>query len=234
MKEKTRKELLKIVKNNYSEIAADFNADRAKPVWPELKKIISEIIEPGKKYKALDVGCGNGRLTTILPMEQIDYFGVDNCQELIDIASKKYLLGNFSVADILDLNSIKEINFDIVFAIAVLHHIPSKKLRLDALKQLKNKLKSGGILIMTNWNMWPDKKFKRLIWKFFILKFIFKKNGMDFGDVLFDWRGGKSSGSQRYYHAFRMKELENLIKTAGFNINKIYKDEKNYYLIATK
>ena len=106
MNEQTRKEILKVVKNNYSAIAKDFNETRAKPVWPELKNIVSTIFEPDKHYSVLDVGCGNGRLLSILPTGQISYLGADNCPELISLAKNNYPTQRFTETDILDLNQI--------------------------------------------------------------------------------------------------------------------------------
>jgi 2-polyprenyl-3-methyl-5-hydroxy-6-metoxy-1,4-benzoquinol methylase len=233
MDKQTEKELLKIVKKNYKEIANEFNNTRKRK--PE--NLWSGLIEISKNIKntesVLDVGCGNGRLIDIIGNKKINYLGIDNCSKIIKIAKKNYPEKKFKTADILDLGSLKELNFDYVFLNAVLHHIPGKKLRIQALKQLKNKINKDGKIIITVWNLWngnSKKNFKKLIIKFFFLKLL-KKNNMDFGDIIFP---GFKNKSKRYYHAFTKRSLKKIFKKAGLKIEKIYKDKHNYYAILTK
>ena len=136
--------------------------------------------------------------------------------------------------DILQLNQLPQINFDHVFCIALLHHLPGDRLRIQALRQLKNKAKPGGRIIITVWNLWTQNKYKKLIVKFWLLKLL-KKKQMDFGDILFAWQDPKiKTYTQRYYHAFNKKQLTRLATTAGLNIKTIHKDQYNYYLIAER
>jgi len=137
------------------------------------------------------------------------------------------------VEDILNLGELPEYDFDYVFCVAVLHHLPGADLRLNALRQLKNKIKSGGKIILTVWNMWPQEKYRKMLIKFSLLKLV-GKNKMDFGDVLFDWRAPGGLMSKRYYHIFYQRELVKLAKKAGLKIVKKFKDQFNYYLVLTK
>ena len=58
---------------------------------------------------------------------------------------------------------------------------------------------------------------------------------MGFGDILFDWKNSQGKPiSQRYYHAFTKRQLKKIIKIAGLEIEKIYKDKYNYYVILKK
>jgi len=238
MNKQTQKELLNIVKKNYSEIAEHYSETRKKVVSAKFKDIF-EAIKPGSQV--LDVGCGSGRILNELKEKGIKYLGVDNCENFITMLEKTKQKGSdnkFIKGDLLELGELKEYNFDYVFAIAVLQHIPGRDLQIIALRQLKNKVKENGQIVITVWNMWSPawkkKKFKTLILKFFLLKII-GKNRMDFGDVLFDWKNSKGdSVIQRYYHAFRKCELKKISKKAGLKIEKIYKDKYNYYLILKK
>ncbi len=227
MEKAIQKKLLTIVKNNYQQIAHEFSLTRNKALWPELFKLCESVKE---NDNILDVGCGNGRLWRALKNKNVKYIGIDNCSKLIQLAKEKYSKDNvsFLVGDILDLNNIPNNNFDIIFCVAVLHHIPGKNLKIKALQNLKNKLKKNGKIIITVWNLWNSSKHKNLIIKFALLKLL-GKNKMDFGDIVFDWKGKQSS--QRYYHAFTKKELIKLAKKANLQTEKIYKDKYNYYLI---
>ena len=235
MLKKTEKELLNIVKNNYEEIAEHFSETRKKEIWPELKKISSEVKE---NQNILDLGCGNGRLIDAFD-KKINYFGIDQSEALIKLAKERYPNYSFITGDALALSKInlKEKNFpqkfDYIFSIAVLQHIPGKQKRIELIKSLKNNLNPKGKVVFSNWNMWEIPKYKKLIYKTFLLKLI-GKNSLDFGDVVFDWKDntGKIT-SRRYYHAFTKKDLKKLFKKSGFKVEKIYKDKYNFYLIAS-
>ena len=225
MDRKTQNELLEIVRRNYSQIADDFSETRRKYLWPEIVRQAAAVKDGDR---VLDVGCGNGRLLEALRDKNVDYLGVDASKELLEIAGKHYTGHKFAAGDILRLGEIPDVGFDYVFCLAVLHHLPGSDLRVAALKQLKNKIKPDGKIILTVWNLWSRKKYRRLIWKFTLLK-ILKKNKMDFGDIVFDWKN--EADKTRYYHAFRLGELRRIIKRAGLKIEKLYKDEYNYYAV---
>lgn len=253
MDKQTQKNLLDLVKRNYEEIAADFDATRKKYLWPELIKLAG-IVKDGDRV--LDVGCGNGRLTEAFRDKKIEYLGVDSSEKLIELARKNYvreiaasprgcgvpcLAGRqarndnvsyeFQVADILELDKLPEKDFDYVFCIAVLHHLPGNETRIKALEELRKKLKPGGKIVITVWNLWGRQKFRKLIFKYGLLKLL-GRNKMDFGDILFSWKNNKGEKiSRRYYHAFTKNELKKMAAAAGFKIEKLYKDRYNYYLI---
>lgn len=231
MNKRTQKELLDIVQKNYERIASGFSETRQKRLWPELLGLFKKV---KNEDSLLDVGCGNGRLLEAFLDKNIEYLGVDPSQELIAEAQKRHPDCKFVLGDILNLGKIKEHSFDYVASIAVLHHLPSKELRINALKQLRNKIKPEGEIILTVWNFWSQKKYRKLIFKFFLLKLL-KKNKMDFGDILFDWKKDKDKFlSKRYYHAFTSGELRSIINKAGLYIKKLYKDKYNYYLVLKK
>lgn len=233
MNKQTQKELLDIVKRNYEEIAEDFSETRQKKLWPELYKLTEEVKDGDS---VLDAGCGNGRLLEAFKDKQIKYTGVDSGEKLIGLAKEKYESQdfNFQIIDILELTKLPEINFNYVFCIAVLQHIPGKDLQIEVLRQLKNKVSIDGKIVLTVWNLWSQLKFRKLILKFALLKML-KKNKMDFGDVVFDWKNSQGESiSKRYYHAFTKRALKKLIKKAGLKIEKIYKDKYNYYAVLKK
>jgi tRNA (uracil-5-)-methyltransferase TRM9 len=230
MNKDMQKELLKIVKNNYEEDARTFDETREKPIWPPLLELLKGV-EAGERV--LDVGCGNGRLLKILAEREVKYAGVDQSEALVGICRDKYPEYKFEAGDILNLGELPEYDFDYVFCVAVLHHLPGRDMRLQALKQLKNKVKKNGRIVLTVWNMWPQKKYRQMFWRFSFLK-LAGKNKMDFGDVLFDWRAPKGLMSKRYYHLFFQYELLGLVKKSGLKIEKSFKDRFNYYLVLTK
>lgn len=226
MHKRTKDKLLNVVKNNYKKIAQDFNITRHKEIWPELRKL-AEAVKNGEKV--LDVGCGNGRLLETFKEKQIDYLGVDNNEELINLARDNYSK-EFLIGDILNLHNIQDHHFDHIFCLAVLQHIPSKELRVQALQELKKKLKQNGHIIISNWNLWQGKH-RKIIYKFYLKKLL-RQNKMDWGDIIFPWKNSQGEKiSDRYYHAFSKRELRKLVKKVGLDIFDLYKDKYNYWLI---
>ena len=222
------------MKRNYQEIAADFNLTRKKEVWPEIKKL-AEKVSAGSRV--LDVGCGNGRLLEVLPDNKIEYLGLDNSAELVKIASQNYPTQKFLVADILKLESVKEISsgtYDYVFCLAVLQHIPSRELRIEALRQLAVPLNTSGRLILSSWNLWVSPKHRPLLFKNYGLKII-GRNKLGFNDLLFPWKNAQGEAtSERYYHAFTKKELKKLGRLAGLKLISLKRDHYNFWAIWTK
>lgn len=225
MKVSEQNRLLKIVSNNYRDIAGLFDATRKKHVWPELE-VLAENIKDGQSV--LDVGCGNGRLLEVLSDKNLNYLGVDNSLELIELAKKNYSNYDFKVVDILELDKIITQKFDFVISVAVLHHLPGKELRQQALEQLK-KVASGQI-IFSVWKLWGRKKYQKYLFKNIWQKII-GISQLDFGDILFPWKNNQGKVvSQRYYHAFTKNELKILLKKVGFKKFKIKSDKYNYWV----
>jgi SAM-dependent methyltransferase len=177
-----------------------------------------------KKYvqggdKILDLGCGNGRLFELFKNQSVEYVGVDYSANLIDLAQKKYPLVKFITADALNLPFGAD-EFDVIFAVALLHHIPSAELQLKVLANCHHVLRPGGFLILTVWNLWqPNLLIKYKIWP---MIFGWRPRGLDWRDVLIPWKMHSGEMVRRYYHAFCLRELKKLIKKSNFQIAETY------------
>lgn len=215
--------MLNKVKNDYNHIAVDFANTRAN-IWPELANFFDYI---RKNNKVLDLGCGNGRFVNIIKEKGGEYFGCDVSESLINIAKKNYPNENFQVNQALKL-PFENNYFDIIYSIAVLHHIPSKQFRLEFLKEVKRVLKPGGLFVAT---VWRPKKFlfKKLFWLF---------KGLDYGDIIEKWFDNNKG--ERYFHCFTEAEVTRLLQQADFEILKCgdIKNEKgnrqNLYFVVKK
>ncbi|HPN67188.1 MAG TPA: class I SAM-dependent methyltransferase [bacterium] len=215
---------------DYDQIAPHFSTTRFHN-WGEINKIVAQYVKP--KQQILDIGCGNGRLVKSLPTD-IYYHGIDTSLALIELArhqyssSTKHLSVIFQTGSILDIPSDYQ-HFDLIFSIAVLHHIPSSLLRKQACREMYRVLKPNGFLIMTNWDLYQD-------------KYMLYHNTnhtldpqLDTNDTLIPWKDqtGKTIVS-RYYHAYSMNELKDLLIATGFHLIKNYMSKHNIITICQK
>lgn len=222
--------LINKTKNDYNLISGDFSNTR-NSVWPETR-ILEKYAKDGDKV--LDLGCGNGRLVELFGGKNIEYFGVDGSENLVEIAREKYPAKYFQVADVLNLPFGVDY-FDKIFSIAVLHHIPSKELRGQFIREARRVLKPGGLLVITVWDLWGSFNSVKRIIKFAFL-IIFGRSRLDFKDVFIPWQ----DKIFRYVHCFTKNELKKLAKKEGLKINEagVFKREgsknRNIYIVAEK
>ncbi len=232
MDKNTANQILNKVRDDYNQIADDFSNTRVQ-IWPETV-LLFDYIKKGDKV--LDLGCGNGRFVNVIKEKGGEYFGTDVSKKLVETAKKLYPNEKFQTTEPLKL-PFSNGYFDIIYSIAVFHHIPSKDFRIEFLKEAKRVLKPGGFLILTVWKP-KDKQEKGLRTKFLLKKIFGLSGGLDFGDVIEPWFGNNKG--ERYFHCFSEKELANLAKEIGFGILKsgMIKNEtgnrNNYFLVVQK
>ena len=144
------------VKNVYNEIGQEFSASR-QYIWPDLKPFLTKV-KPGSSV--LDVGCGNGRLLLGLP-QNIKYTGLDISRELLREAEKSHPNQKFIETDITKEQIWKHLpQYDYIFCVAVIHHLPTQKDQLFVLQQIQKHLKPKGKVLITVWNLWQPKYLK--------------------------------------------------------------------------
>lgn len=218
MKEENVKAILKSTPEIYDRIAGDFSNTRGK--WWAGINDFKKFAKPGDKI--LDIGCGNGRMAEVFKDLDIEYLGIDNSAELIKIAQQRFANNKkikFQIADITDLQ-LGENKFDLVLVIAVLHHLPTRKLRLQALREIYKTMKPGGFLIMYNWNLWQLGYFKKYWPKLLNYGYKIKRGVWSLKDAFIPW---KPIGNEhrRYVHSFTRGEMSRLLRIAGFKIEKM-------------
>ena len=215
MNNQTSEKIIDGVRQAYDQIAPEFSQTRA-DVWPELNQLIAQI-KAGAHV--LDVGCGNGRLRLLFKDVKINYIGCDisagqlkqaQQHDRFQLPDQQFVLGNITALPF------AENSFEAVFAVAMLHHLPSRAQRLKALTELYRVLKPGGRVYLTNWNFWHLRRLHYII-KSALLKMIGRYH-YDLKDVLVPWHNITS----RYYHAFTLSELKRLLVSVKFKVQANY------------
>lgn len=222
---KNKQKILAQTRDIYNAIASDFSDTRGK--WWQGFGSFDKYVKAGDRV--LDAGCGNGRMAEIFCDSKIRYLGIDNSEELIKIAKQRFKnqrWAEFEVGDVLALAETPA-SFDLVLMIAVLHHLPTKKLRLQALRNISRLLKPGGRLVISNWNLWQisgQKKFR--YWRYlFSYGEKIKRGIWRLSDAFVPWKP-LAGDNLRYVHSFRRNELKRLLKKSGFKVEKISFESK--------
>lgn len=220
MDESTIRQLLDINRKFYSQFASDFSATRSSG-GINLTHILPYLSEG---VKLLDLGCGNGRLAQRLDSEKfsLTYFGLDAAAGLVERAQTvqfKRLKATFRVGDVTQRDWTRLVPaapFDLVVALAVLHHIPSGELRTQVLTDVRGLLKPKCKLLVTNWKFDENARLsKKLIpWSTAGID----ESALEAGDALIAWRRGGTGC--RYVHLISPEEMEGLARKAGFNVEK--------------
>lgn len=144
-----------------------------------------------KGGKILDLGCGPGHHSKYFSSLDFNVIGIDLSSEMIEIAKKESDNGDFQVMDILNLNFEKN-SIDGIWASASMLHVPKYKLK-SLLRKLKGMLVNNGIL------------------------YISLKEGVG-SEIITDVRYG---GVNKFYVYYQLEEIENLLKSIGFEIIEI-------------
>ncbi|MCX7778744.1 MAG: methyltransferase domain-containing protein [Patescibacteria group bacterium] len=221
MREEIAQRILEETKKNYEKIAEQFSQTRQWP-WGVMKLFLAYLNDGDK---ILDIGCGNGRLYDLLKEKSIEYVGIDNSERLVEMAKKKFPMtrSEFLVMDALNLE-FRDEEFDAVFMIAVLPHLPSQKLQIKVLSEAYRVLKIDGYLFLTCWNLWQPK----LFFHNFIQRLKKPKLYQDLGwkDFFVPWHLSSNEIIQRFYHAFTKKELKKILEKVHFKVQDIFYEER--------
>ena len=124
-------------------------ADVVRSLRAELKRLKPAGRPQPRRLRALEIGCGPGRLIRPLSNEFAEIHGTDVSDEMIRLAAEK--LRDIPHAHVhhtekSDLSIFADDSFDFVYSYAVFQHIPSREVVLGYLAEARRVLKSGGIL----------------------------------------------------------------------------------------
>lgn len=229
MNQRTVERLVALNRAFYAEFARPFSASRSLSD-PALVSILPYL---PRQARILDVGCGNGRLAHLLDRERpgSSYIGVDAVPELVELARARAgalvnVTAEFWVIDITQPEWHRALHSgtrgpqsDCVVALAVLHHIPSSRLRQRVLRDLAGVLAPEGLLVLSTWQFRGSARMRRKIVDWSEIDMSVEE--LEPGDYLLDWkRGGRGL---RYCHLVDEAEIESLAAAEGFCVRSLFR-----------
>jgi SAM-dependent methyltransferase len=215
----TVQHLLDLNRDFYTRFGDSFSATRHR-IQPGVRRALETL---NGDEDILDLGCGNGELARALAKRghRGSYLGVDFSLPLLRDAESQPdgFSATFLEADLTKLSVISDQppvadHWSLITCFAVLHHIPSRELRLNLLNTVRQLLKPEGLFIHSNWQFLNSEKLKARIqpWKTVSIS----GAELEAGDYLLDWRSGGTG--LRYVHHFDEEELRELADVTGFQV----------------
>ena len=211
--------LIELNREFYTRFGDSFSATRHR-TQPGVRRVLETF---NGDEDILDLGCGNGWLAHELAgrNHRGSYLGVDFSLPLLRDAESlpETFPATFKEMDLTQLSTfsnklVANGKWSLITAFAVLHHLPSRELRLNILQTIHHLLKPDGLFIHSNWQFLNSEKLKSRIqhWS----RVGLSSDDVDPNDYLLDWRSG--GNGLRYVHHFDETELEELAATTGFRV----------------
>ena len=105
-------------------------------------------LEQRGDWKALEIGCGPGRLMRPMSRHFVEIHGVDVSDEMIALAREKLRdvpNAHPHATDGASLAQFADDSFDFIYSYAVFQHIPSRDVVFQYLREIRRVLKTGGV-----------------------------------------------------------------------------------------
>ena len=186
----------KQVKEIYEEIAEHFDNTRLYK-WTWVNSFLNELKKDALVY---DIGCGNGRNMVNNNAKNLNFIGVDNCENFVKICKSKklnVLCGNITAIPLASASA------DALMCIAVFHHLESKENRVKALLEMKRLLKPNAKILLSIWSINQPQKTRRSF--------------NNYGNNIVLWnKFGKIY--ERFYYIYKLDELKQLFNLCGLTI----------------
>lgn len=160
LKSKEQKEYYNKTAEQYDQWHVDPASAKIVDTWNfnNLKQFLGQ----KKINNCLDLGCGTGRLSNKLLSMADQVYGVDQSEEVLKIAIKKYPALKLTCAEVVNL-PYEDNFFDLVIINGSLHHFFAVE---QTLRQVYRVLKPNGLLVLLGE---PNQRFMKLYNPFFYL-----------------------------------------------------------------
>lgn len=194
------KKMKKEIKDVYNNIANRYNESRKYKKgnayffnelmeMPTTLKMIGDV----KNKKVLDLGCGPGRYAKILSDKKAKVIGIDNSENLIEVAKKEAPKAEFIVGDVEKL-PFSNNQFDVVISPLVIGHLKDWN---KVLKEVNRVLKKNGVFIFSITGPFSLAKEKKRI---FFKKIRLVKDYFNERIIYNFWSSGKKKHKIAHYH----------------------------------
>jgi 2-polyprenyl-3-methyl-5-hydroxy-6-metoxy-1,4-benzoquinol methylase len=216
----TVNKLLEINRSFYSRFSGEFSDSRPSERFnlEPFRAVLSNNI------RLLDAGCGNGRLADRLAQAglALNDVGIDGSPALIAIAKERAVdlvsPSHFRVVDLAVPDWSRALAdvapFDVIVALAVLHHIPSFALRVQVVREMRSLAQPDGTLVLSNWQILTDERLRNKVvdWETAGVP----RANVEPMDYLMDWKRGGTG--YRYVHMFDEAEISHLAEAGGWRV----------------
>lgn len=171
----------------------------------ELKKVYEMTKNIEFRHPSIDIGCGDGYLSSLLFDEPFTY-GIDNGEANdVDIAIKEKRYDHVLVESA-EKMSLKNNSLNFAFSNSVLEHIPNIE---AVLSEVSRTLTPGGDFVFTS----PSDKFGDYLY----VTHLFNKMKLGF---LANWYSKKRNKLLNHYHVYSHTKWEKLLQSHGFKVVK--------------
>jgi len=222
-----RKEVINLLNNLnrafYDELAETFAASRG-PTEPGLERVFAQM-EPGARV--LDLGCGQGRVATLLPAG-CKYVGMDFSTEMLAIAQRQptCIPTRFVAGDLLDPGwpALVPGRYNWIILRAVLHHIPGAENRQAIVRRAAGCLTSQGRLLLANWQFLEIERLRRRLLSWDVVGL--QPDDVESGDYLLNWQ--REGYGIRYVHWIDEDETATLAACADLSIETLFRADGHH------
>lgn len=213
----------------YRANAESFSQTRQSPWqgWVRLLEVMDARAAERELLRVLDVACGNLRferyLADALPGRMLSGWAVDNCEPLVE-AGERSEFGPLSRIAFQNLDAIERLSAgclrealeapdascDLAVSFGFMHHVPLERWRVELLRALVAKVRSGGFVAVSFWRFLNSDKLAGKA------KETTSRARAELGipvlppnDYLLGWQD--TQGLYRYCHHFDEPEIERLL-----------------------
>lgn len=199
------------VGRTFDTIAEDFDRTRTAP-WPAVEGFVSDD-RTGRL--ALDIGCGNGRHSSVLLEQFTEVVGLDLSRQLLRLANDRIASDRLTLIQASSTAiPVRAESVDAALYIAAIHHLPNRQSRVRSLDELARVLNQGASALVSGWSIYDDR--------------------FDFDtatDTTVDWTLPSGDTVPRFYHLYDADDFAGELAASDLTVDRRWVEAGNCYAI---